>query len=92
MWCGTIGTARMLDAHEPQTEIDDVNARTFAGHALLCNCPACSEQERLSALKITHGSPVASLCDPRSVSLQELVDNATLTQPRYSMGEDWSDD
>lgn len=68
-----------------------MNARSFIGHALLCGCPQCSEDERLRALKITRAAPTNAL-DTQSVSLQELVDNATLTPPRYSIGEDWNDD
>lgn len=68
------------------------HARTFAGHPLACQCSDCSEDERLRALKITHDAPTATL-DAKSVSLRELVDNAThTTQPRYSIGEDWNDD
>lgn len=69
-----------------------MNARTFAGHPLTCRCTECCEDERLRALKITHDAPTRSL-DTQSVSLRELVDNATLTTaPRYSIGEDWNDD
>ncbi len=69
-----------------------MNARTFAGHPLTCRCAECSEDERLQALKITHDAPTSTL-PTQSVSLRELVDNATLTQsPRYSIGEDWNDD
>lgn len=66
--------------------------RSFVGHPLMCQCPQCSEDERLRALKITRAAPTASL-DSQSVSLQELVDNATLTLPHtYEVGEDWNDD
>lgn len=69
-----------------------MNTRSFEGHPLTCNCPRCSEDERLRALKITHDAPTNAL-DAKSVSLRELVDNATLTQsPRYMIGEDWNDD
>lgn len=69
-----------------------MNARTFSGHALMCNCPRCTEQDRLSQQRITHDAPTSAL-DSKSVSLRELVDNATLTlPPRYDIGEDWNDD
>lgn len=57
-----------------------------------CRCKECSEDHRLAETRVTHDAPTASL--PRqSVSLQELVDNATLTlPPRYEIGEDWNDD
>lgn len=71
---------------------ETMNARSFASHPLTCRCPECSEDERLRALKLTRGAPTGAL-DSQTVSLQELVDNATLTlPPRYEIGEDWSDD
>lgn len=46
----------------------------------------------MRALKITRAAPTNAL-DSQSVSLQELVDNATLTLPHtYEIGEDWNDD
>ena len=62
------------------------------GHALDCTCSECSEHLRLTEQRISRTMPTGSL--PTSeVSLQELVDNATLTlPPRYEIGEDWNDD
>jgi hypothetical protein len=61
-------------------------------HAPDCRCSQCSEDERLRAQHITHDAPTNAL-PAQSVSLRELVDNATLTTtPRYSIGEDWNDD
>lgn len=70
-----------------------MSARRFQDlHPLGCICSYCSEDERLRALKIVHDAPTNALTS-QSVSLRELVDNATLTQsPRYSIGEDWNDD
>lgn len=57
-----------------------------------CRCPACSEEARLRETRVVHDAPMGAL-PAQSVSLRELVDNATLTQPpRYSIGEDWNDD
>lgn len=68
------------------------SARRFAGHALNCHCIECNEDVRLHAQHITVDAPTNTL-PASAVSLQELVDNATVTQsPRYSIGEDWSDD
>jgi hypothetical protein len=64
----------------------------FAGHALTCNCPECSEHLRLQEQRITRDAPTGSL-PSSAVSLQELVDNARVTlPPRYEIGEDWNDD
>lgn len=61
-------------------------------HRIGCTCSYCSEDDRLRAQKITTDAPTASL-PSNAVSLRELVDNAThTTPPRYSIGEDWSDD
>lgn len=61
-------------------------------HAPDCRCSACSEEERLRETRVVHDAPMGAL-PPQSVSLRELVDNATLTTaPRYSIGEDWNDD
>lgn len=61
-------------------------------HAINCMCNECSEFGRLRETRITHDAPINTL--PRqSVSLHELVDNAAVTPcPRYTIGEDWSDD
>lgn len=57
-----------------------------------CRCDECSEDAKLRAQHITHDAPTSAL-PSQSVSLRELVDNATLTlPPRYEIGEDWNDD
>lgn len=59
-----------------------------------CVCQRCHEQAfaLVPATHITHDAPTGAL-PAQSVSLRELVDNVTLTQPpRYSIGEDWNDD
>lgn len=67
-------------------------ARTFAGHALFCQCDRCSEDDRLRQQRITNDAPANGL-PHQVVSLRELVDNAThTTSPRYTIGEDWNDD
>lgn len=61
-------------------------------HAPDCRCADCSEDERLRETRVTHDAPMGAL-PSQSVSLRELVDNATITQPpRYTIGEDWNDD
>lgn len=61
-------------------------------HAINCMCSECNEDERLRETRVVRDAPTGSL-PSQSVSLQELVDNATLTlAPRYSIGEDWNDD
>lgn len=61
-------------------------------HVPDCRCRECSEEARLCETRVTHDAPLNTL-PAQSVSLRELVDNATLTQPpRYSIGEDWNDD
>lgn len=66
--------------------------RTFGGHELTCVCPDCSEVSRMREQRISLDAPTGSLAE-RSVSLGELVDNATLTNHlRFSIGEDWGDD
>jgi hypothetical protein len=68
----------------------DRHLRSFTSwHAPDCKCEQCVED--LRAQRITTDAPTASL-PSNSVSLRELVDNATHTQPRYSIGEDWNDD
>lgn len=63
-----------------------------AMHALNCTCRRCSEEHRLRETRVVTDAPLNTL-PSQSVSLRELVDNATLTlPPRYEIGEDWNDD
>lgn len=69
-------------------------ARTFthATHGHVCPCSDCVLDRGMREQHITHDAPTGSL-PAQSVSLRELVDNATLTlPPRYEIGEDWNDD
>lgn len=69
-----------------------MNGDAWRLHPMTCKCDECSEDARLRETRITHDAPTGSL-PSQSVSLQELVDNAThTTAPRYSIGEDWNDD
>lgn len=63
------------------------------GHGHVCPCSDCvlSRDLRDAQTRVVRDAPTGSL-PSQSVSLQELVDNATLTQPCYSVGEDWNDD
>lgn len=66
--------------------------RSFEGHPLTCVCPECDEKTRLREQRITHDAPSSAL-PASSVAMGEMFDNALLhVPPRYSIGEDWSDD
>lgn len=61
-------------------------------HTPDCACSACSEDARLRETRVVRDPPMGAL-PAQSVSLHELVDNATVTaMPCYEIGEDWSDD
>lgn len=61
-------------------------------HGHVCKCSDCVLDREMRQTRIENTMPVRSL-DSATVSLQELVDNATLTlPPRYEIGGDWNDD